>query len=151
MTNFIISINLIISGIILLITSTGLMRISKNSECLAKYRVLMIICGLFCVSSGLFIFTPIDNNKSDKQSEWSITEKNEIKEIIRANSKPLQEINFDTANLILDCFINKYTLKYSKDDAWEQEKAHSEGRSVISPLMDSCLNSFLMKNRANKP
>ena len=89
---------------------------------------------------------PFNFEKKQESKNWTQGQKETmIKQVING-SNYLKSINSDTANLVANCFVDKYTKKFSLDDAWKQEELTQEQRMKLAlPLMKGCLKQYGLK------
>jgi hypothetical protein len=71
--------------------------------------------------------------------EWTSELKLSMKKDILSGSKKLQSMNTDTASIVLDCFVEKYTQQYSVQDYSNIYKLSSiELQKIVNPIMSRC-------------
>jgi len=106
--------------------------------------IVLLIIGLLYVVFPSINALNFNNNKA--KGDWTQEQKDEmvIKVINSINSH--NSINSDTVKLISKCFVDKYTAKYTLDDAWKQDKMTQEQQmNIAQPIMLDCLKQYGIK------
>ena len=82
-----------------------------------------------------------DNKKESKN--WTQEQKDQLVLQVINGSNYLKSLNPDTANLVAKCFVDKYTDKFTLDDAWEQDKMPQEQVVELTlPIMNECFEQY---------
>lgn len=109
-----------------------------------KFGKFFKIGGIGILIIGVFlIFAP---NFSNKTANWTQSQKEEMKKQVLNSSNYLRSINPDTANLVVTCFVDKYTEKYTLQDSWNQDKmAQEQMMELTMPIMKECFELYGIK------
>jgi hypothetical protein len=91
---------------------------------------------------------PFNFEKHVVTNSWTQEKKDEMKHQVIQSSNYLQSLHPDTANLIVSCFVEKYTNKFTIEDAKSQEKMNQEQvLELTMPLFKESLDEFGIKTK----
>jgi hypothetical protein len=77
---------------------------------------------------------------------WTQEQKSEMKRQVLNSSKYLQSINPDTADLVLTCYVDKYTEKFTVKEFREQDKlTQDQLMKKIMPIIKECFKQYGLK------
>ncbi len=66
-----------------------------------------------------------------------------MKQQVIKSSNFLQIINPDTADMVVTCFVDKYTEKFTLKESWEQDKMTQEQvMELTMPIMRECFELY---------
>ena len=69
-----------------------------------------------------------------------------MKEQVFNSSNFLKSIDPDTADLVVSCFVDKYTEKFTIKESWEQDKMTQEQiMELTMPIMKECFELYGIK------
>ena len=152
MEETIVAISMLMSGLLIALIGFGIIKLkAKKPEddeqmisLRKKFGKFFKIGGIMILIIGAFlIIAPNSNNES---SNWSQSQKEEMKKQVINSSNFLQRINSDTANLVATCFVEKYTEKFTLQESWAQDKMTQEQRlELIMPIMQECFEIYGIK------
>ena len=144
--NLIIIILFIIIGSVILffaIFGTRLLNFHGNDKVeifRQKYNTV-IFSGAIILLIGAFSLMVFHGNNDD--TNWTKEQKEEMVRKIMEGSIFIHGIGADTARLVSECFINKYTGMYTPRQMREQNKMSNEDISrLTSAMMIECLRKF---------
>ena len=111
----------------------------------AKYiGVTLVIFGFIEI-----IFTslnPYFTENTKANNGWTIEQKEQLTIQIINNSDFLKSINPDTAKLVSECFVEKYSAMFTFEDLQKQDKLPQEQVIQISmPMIKDCLRQYGLK------
>jgi hypothetical protein len=111
----------------------------------AKYGgIALVIWGIMNVIFPSLNTYTIDNNKMNV--EWTNEEKEQFMDQIYNSSEYFKSINPDTSTLVLKCFVDKYSTKYSAEDRIRQNKmTQEEVIQLVMPIMNECFHQYGLK------
>jgi hypothetical protein len=125
------------------IFGAGLMN-ARGSEKLETLRnncktLILTIGVLFILGAFSLIIRPVKHN----EVSWTTEQKDAMVKKIMESSIFVHGIGSDTARLISECFINKYTSIYTPMQMREQNKLTNEQISKLTNiLMTECLKNY---------
>ena len=135
--------SLIISGFFITLVGFNVIKLKGTEKFLSnkKFRIFSKIFGIITLLYGILLVATVNSNSTQ---EWTQEQKEQMKKEILANSQYFQSMNPDTADMILTCFVDKYTEKYTLEDAKEQEKmSESEIEKIVRPIFLECFKKYL--------
>lgn len=95
------------------------------------------------ILSVLLLIAPDSDNDP---ANWTQSQKEQMKQQVMNNSDFLQSINPDAADLVVTCFVDKYTEKFTLQDSREQDKmTQEEILELTMPLMRECFELYDIK------
>jgi hypothetical protein len=105
-----------------------------------KYNTLLLTIGVLLLL-GAFSIIAFSGNGSSNQ--WTSEEKEQMVRKIMESSIFVHGIGADTARLVSECFIEKYTASYTHEQMKEQNKMSNEEISKLtSKFMIDCLKKY---------
>jgi hypothetical protein len=147
-----IAISMLISGIYMTLVGFNIIKLkAKKPEDVEKMKVwhqkfdkFFKIGGITVLIIGIFLLIAPD---SDNENEnWTISQKDQMKEQVFNSSNFLKSINSDTADLVVSCFVDKYTEKFTLKESWEQDKMTQEQiMELTMPIMKECFDLYGIK------
>jgi hypothetical protein len=106
-----------------------------------KFGKFFKIGGILILISGVFLLIAPDSD--NEPTKWSQSQKDQMKQQVINSSNFLQSINSDTADLVVTCFIDKYTEKFTLKESWEQDKMTQEQvLELTMPIMRECFKLY---------
>lgn len=113
----------------------------------AKYGgIALILWGI--ISLTFPDINPLSIEKAEINNGWTHERKEAMKHEIIVSSNYLKSLNPDTANLIASCFAEKYTKRFTFEDAWAQEEMTQKQVTEIStPLFNECISELGIKRK----
>jgi len=106
-----------------------------------KFGKFFKIGGIVILISGVFVILAPDLN--NEPANWTQSQKEEMKKQMISSSNFLQSINTDTADLVVTCFVDKYTEKFTLQESWEQDKMTQEQIMELTiPIMKECFELY---------
>ena len=106
-----------------------------------KFGKFFKIGGIVILILGILLLIAPGSEK--EPANWTQSQKEEMKQQIINSSNFLQSINPDTANLVVTCFADKYTEKFTLQDSWEQDKMTQEQvMELTMPIMRECFELY---------
>jgi hypothetical protein len=106
-----------------------------------KFGKYFKIGGIGILIIGVFLI--FASNSNNKPANWTQSQKEEMKKQVINSSNFLQSINPDTADLIVTCIVDKYTVKYTLQESWEQDKMPQEQiMELTMPIWKECLELY---------
>lgn len=86
---------------------------------------------------------PFNFEREEVNTGWTQERKEVMKQQIIKGSNYLKSLPLDSANLITSCYVEKYTRKFTFEDAWAQEKMTQEQVLELTiPLFEECINEL---------
>jgi hypothetical protein len=105
-----------------------------------KYNTLLLTVGVLLLLGAFSIIAFSGNHSSNK---WTSEEKEQMVRKIMESSIFIHGIGADTARLVSECFINKYTATYTPEQMKEQNRMSNEEISKLtSVIMIECLKKY---------
>jgi hypothetical protein len=145
----IVAVSMLLSGLFITLIGFNIIKLKprkpEDEEKMAiwrkKFSNSFKIGGSLILIIGVFLaIAPILNIKS---GNWSQSQKEEMKKQVINNSNFLQSLNPDTANMVVTCFVDKYTEKYSLQDSWKQDKLPQEQIIELTmPMLKECFQLY---------
>ena len=91
---------------------------------------------------------PFKIESKEVNNSWTQERKDVMKHQVIEGSNYLKSLHPDTANLIASCFVEKYTKKFTFEDAWAQEEMTQEQVIKLTmPLFEECFNELGIKRK----
>ena len=147
-----IAISMLISGIYMTLVGFNIIKLkAKKAEDVEKMKVwhqkfdkFFKIGGITLLTIGIFLLIAPDSD--NEYENWTLSQKEQMKEQIFNSSNFLKNMNPDTADLVLSCYVENYTEKFTLKEAWEQDKMTQEQiMEITMPIMKDCLNLYGIK------
>jgi hypothetical protein len=116
-----------------------------------KFGGFAKICGIILLILGALNliypeFSSLDIKKESATKNWTQDQKDQLMHQVINGSKYLKSLNPDSANIVARCFVDKYTEKFTLDDAWKQDKMRQDQILELTlPLMNECLKQLGLK------
>ena len=105
-----------------------------------KYNTLLLTSGVILIL-GAFSIMVFPGNLPD--NKWTKEHKQEMIKKIMESSILVHGVGIDTARLVSECFINKYTSTYTPMQMREQNKMSNDDISrLASAIMIECLKKY---------
>jgi hypothetical protein len=106
-----------------------------------KFGKLFKIGGIVMLIIGVFLLIVPYLDK--EPANWTQSQKEEMKRQVINSSNFLQTINPDTADLVVTCFVEKYTGKFTLKESWDQDKMTQEQiMELTMPIMTECFELY---------
>ncbi len=106
-----------------------------------KFGKFFKIGGIVILVIGVLLL--IAPNSDNEPENWTKSQKEKMKQQVINSSNFLQSINPDTADLVVKCFVDKYTEKFTFQDSWEQDKMTQEQiMELTMPIMRECFELY---------
>ena len=147
-----IAISMLISGIYMTLVGFNIIKLkAKKAEDVEKMKVwhqkfdkFFKIGGITILIIGIFLLIA---PKIDSETEnWTLSQKDQMKEQVFNSSNFLKSIDPDTADLVVSCFVDKYTEKFTIKESWEQDKMTQEQiMELTMPIMKECFELYGIK------
>ncbi len=138
-----IAVGMLISGSYMTLVGFHIIKLKpKKTEDVARLKVwhkkfdkFFKIAGISVLIIGIFLLiTPHPKNE-----DWTLSQKEQMKEQILNSSNFLKSINPDTADLVASCFVNKYSEKFTLNESWEHNKMTQEQiMELAAPIINEC-------------
>jgi len=145
----IVAVSMLLSGLLITLIGFNIIKLKpkkpEDEEKMAiwrkKFSNSFKIEGLLIIIIGAFL--SIAPNLNSKSANWSQAQKDEMKKQVLNNSNFLQNLNPDTADLVVTCIVDKYTEKYTLQDSWKQDKMPQEQIIELTmPIMKECFQIY---------
>lgn len=147
--DLIVAISMLLSGLFITLIGFDIIKLkTKKPEGEEKMIVWREKFGKFFKIGGTVIliigvFLLIAPDSDNEPAKWTQSQKDEMKQQVINSSIFLQSMNPDTADLVVSCFVDKYTEKFSLQDSWEQDKMPQEQiMELTMPIMRECFEIF---------
>lgn len=106
-----------------------------------KFGKFFKIGGIVILIIGVFLLIVPDSD--NEPTKWTQSQKDQMKQQVINSSNFLQSINPDTADLVVTCFVDKYTDKFTLQESWEQDKMTQEQvKELTMPIMRECFELY---------
>ncbi len=150
--DLILALCMLLSGLLITLIGFDVIKLkTKNSVDEERMNVWRKRFGNFFKIAGIIVLTIgvyliIMPNSNNKPENWTQSQKEAMKNQVINSSYFLKNMNPDSADLIVSCFVNKYTEKYTLKESWEQDKMTLEQlKELTSPLMEECFELYGIK------
>lgn len=106
-----------------------------------KFGKLVRVLGLVMIFIGISLFIlSFSDNQSDK---WTESLKDEMKNLVINNSPVIQGLNPEIRDLVVTCFVEAYSEKYTLKKSLEQMKWSEEHQiNIMAPIMRECFEKY---------
>lgn len=148
----IVAISMLLSGLLITLIGFDIIKLkAKKPEDEERMNVWRKKFGKFFKIGGIVIliigvFLLIAANLDNEPENWTQSQKDQMKQQVINSSQFLQSINPDTANLVVTCFVDKYTDKFTLKNSWEQDKMTQEQIMELTlPIMNECFKLYGIK------
>ncbi len=144
-----ISIISVIGGIILTLVGFEIIKpkadIRNGEKKLAEWRksfgIFFKYGGILITFIGIFALIAPESMKVTDQ--WTDERKNKLKETLLDAPPFIGTFQNDSLNMLIECFVEKYTQKYSPEGAENHKKLEkNEYFNVIRPLFEKCIENL---------
>ena len=144
-----VAISMLLSGLLITLIGFHIIKLkAKKPEDLERMIIWREKFGKFFKIGGVVIlvigvFLLIAPDSENEPVKWTQSQKEKMKQQVINGSNFLQSINPDTADLVVTCFVDKYTEKFTLQDSWEQDKMPQEWiMELTMPLMRECFELY---------
>jgi hypothetical protein len=151
--DLIVAISMLLNGLIITLMGFGIIKLKamkpeyeeRMIDWREKFGKFLKIGGIVILVIGVFLlFAP---HLDSEPVNWTESQKVKMKQQVISSSNFLQSINSDTADLVVTCFVDKYTEKFTLQDSWEQDKLTQEQiMELIMPIMRECFELYDIQN-----
>ena len=150
--DLIVAISMLLSGLFITLIGFDIIKLkAKKTEDEArmvewrkKFGKFFKIGGIVILIIGVFLLIALDSES--EPANWTQSQKDQMKQQVINSSNFLQSINPDTADLVVTCFVDKYTEKFTLKESWEQDKMTQEQVIKLTmPIMRECFESYGIK------
>jgi len=147
--DLIVAISMLLSGLLIAFIGFDIIKLKAKKpedeermiEWRRKFGNFFKIGGIVILIIGVFLLIVPDSN--NEPANWTQSQKDQMKQQLINSSKYLQSINPDTAYLVVTCFVDKYTEKFTLKQYWEQDRMTQEQvMELTMPIMRECLDLF---------
>ena len=147
-----VAISMLLSGLLITLIGFDILKLkAKKPEDEERMIVWRKRFGKFFKIGGIVIliigvFLLISANLDNEPENWTQSQKDQMKQQVINSSQFLQSINPDTANLVVTCFVEKYTEEFTLKESWEQDKMTQEQiMELTMPLINECFKLYGIK------
>jgi len=150
--DIIFAISMLIGGLIMTMIGFDIIKLkAKKQEDEERLKIWKIkfgrffrIGGIVILIIGIFLIIIPDFNPESKT--WTKSQKIEMKKEIINSSNTLKSMNPDTADLVVTCFVEKYTDKFTLQESWDQENMTDDQIGNLTMLMmNECFELYGIK------
>jgi hypothetical protein len=150
--DIIVAICMLLSGLLITLIGFDIIKLKakipedeeRMIEWRKKFGKFFKIGGIVILIIGVFLLIAPDSDNESKN--WTQSQKDQIKEQVINSSNFLKSINPDTADLVVTCFVDKYTQKFTLQESWEQDKMTQEQIMELTlPMMNECFELYGIK------
>ena len=147
--DLIVAISMLLSGLFITLIGFDIIKLKAKKtedeermiEWRKKFGKFFKIGGIVILIIGVFLFIVPDSN--NEPANWTQSQKDQMKQQVINSSNFLQSINPDTADLVVTCFVDKYTEKFTLKESWEQDKMTQEQvMELTMPIMRECFDLY---------
>jgi hypothetical protein len=145
----IVAISMLMSGLIITLIGFEIIKLKAKKPAdeermivwRKKFGKFIKIGGIVILIMGVLLLIAPDSDK--ESANWSHSKKEEMKKIVMNSSNFLQSMNPDTADIVVTCFVDKYTEKFTLQESWEQDKMTQEQiMKLTMPLWNECFELY---------
>lgn len=145
----IIAISMLLSGLLITLIGFEIIKLkAKKPEDEARMIVWRKKFGNFFKIGGIGIliigvFLLIAPDSDNEPANWTYSKKEDMKKLVINSSKFLQSMNTDTADMVVSCFVDKYTEKFTLQESWDQDKMTQEQiMELTMPIWNECFQLY---------
>jgi hypothetical protein len=147
--DLIVAISMLLSGLFITLIGFDIIKLkAKKTEDEArmvewrkKFGKFFKIGGIVILIIGVSLLIAPDSES--EPANWTQSQKDQMKQQVINSSNFLQSINPDTADLVITCFVDKYTEKFTLKESWEQDKMTQEQvMELTMPIMRECFELY---------
>ena len=147
--DIVVAISMLLSGLFITLIGFDIIKLKAKKpedeermiEWRKKFGKFFKIGGIVILVIGVFLLIAPDSN--NEPANWTQSQKDQMKQQVLSSSNFLQSINPDTADLVVTCFVDKYTDKFTLQESWEQDKMTQEQvMELTMPIMRECFELY---------
>lgn len=147
--DLIVAISMLLSGLFITLIGFDIIKLKAKKpedearmiEWRKKFGKFFKIGGIVILIIGVFLLIAPDSDR--EPANWTQSQKDQMKQQVINSSNFLQSINPDTADLVVTCFVDKYTEKFTLNESWEQDKMTQEQVMELTwPIMRECFELY---------
>lgn len=147
--DLIVAISMLLSGLLITLIGFDIIKLKakkpEDEERMIiwrkKFGMFFKIGGIVILIIGVFLLIAPDSD--NEPANWTQSQKDQMKQQVISSSNFLQSINPDTADLVVTCFVDKYTDKFTLQESWEQDKMTQEQvMELTMPIMRECFELY---------
>ncbi len=147
--DLIVAISMLLSGLFITLIGFNIIKLKPKRpedeermiEWRKKFGKFFKIAGIVILIIGVFLLIAPDSD--NEPANWTQSQKDQMKQQVINSSNFLQSMNTDTADMVVTCFVEKYTGIFTIQESREQDKMTQEQiMELVMPIWNECFQLY---------